>query len=296
MELKEVINLAIEKGNYFITISVKDDKLTENNLKHYTFRKSYTIEDIVPSIDACIRSIGVSLKEPVEVIKPKRIYGKVEPLKIVILSHFRKMPDSFSPARATKNMIKILNEHGHKVTLFAKEGAKVDVDCEVKAILPNFKMEKNIVNEEMKNKMINVLKEELPKYQLCISQDFYIDSLITYRQAVRECNVKIPFLHFCRSGIGNPIEFSMKDSRFIYLNKEGIGNFSKKIGVTSDKCRTIYNEKDVCYMFNFHPITRMIIKKFELWDKHIIGVLPVCSTRLNSKGVLLTMKIFPAIN
>jgi hypothetical protein len=292
MNLDEIISLAKEKKSYFITISVRDKEKTEGDLTHYTFRNEFEIQDIMPSLDAAIDSMNIKLPKPVDVIIPPKLkeYSK---LKIMILSHFHMMPASFSPARQTKEMIKMLKDRGHEVILLAQESSVLDIGCEVRAVLPRFKMEKNIVNVEMKERMIKVLQEQLPEADCVISQDFFIDSLMTYREALRDCGVQKPFLHFCRSGISRPIDFKMNStSKYIYLNYEGVGAFAKKIGVDSSQCRTIFNPKDPCRMFNFDPMVIKIINKYRLWERDVIQIFPCCSTRLASKNVDSIIRLF----
>lgn len=290
--IDEIIKEAKKADSYFAVITIKDKNKTEEDLTHYAFQHKFSRDDVIPSMDSCIRSMGVRLEKPVDVIIPPKIHENKKPLKVAILSHFHKMPESYSPARATKNQIKMLAKHGHDVTLFAQEGSKLDIGCKIEPILPRFKMEKNVVNEEMKNKMIDILREKLPQFDVCITQDFYIDSLITYREAVRNCGIDIPFLHFCRSGIGRPIDFSMPNARFVYLNYTDVGHFARKIGVDVKQCRTVPNEKEIFYMFDFHPVTRMIIDKFQLWDRDIIQTYPICSTRFDAKGIDSVIKTF----
>ena len=285
VSLNDVLSEAKEKGSFFITATIRDKEKDENNLVHHVIQKEFARDDIIPSLDSAVSALGIKPEKPAEVISAPKIHEETKPLKIAILSHFHRMPDSFSPARATKNQIKILKKNGHEVVLFSQEGSKIDVECEVRGILPRFKMEKRIVNEEMRDKMIDVLREHLPEFDVCISQDFFIDSLITYREAVRNCGVKIPYLHFCRSGIGSPIDFSMDNAKYVYLNTSDAGHFARNIGVPIDDVRVVPNEKSPELMFNFHPITKMIIDRFQLWDRDIIQVLPVCSSRLDAKGI-----------
>ncbi len=140
--------------------------------------------------------------------------------------------------------------------------------------------------------MIDVWRENLLSYDVCITQDFYIDSLITYREAVRNCGVKIPFIHFCRSGIGTPLDFSMANALYVYLNKTDVGRFAQKINVPVDKCRTVFNEKEPAYMFGWHPITRIIVNKYQLWNRDIIQTYPMCTTRMSAKGLDSVIKTF----
>ena len=292
VNLKNILDKARGIGSFLVTATFFDKTKEEDNLTHHVVKRDWLIDDTIQSLDKCVRMISPKPLIPVDIITPPQIMEEKKPLKIAILTHFNRMPDSFSPARATRNQIKMLMEHGHQVTLFAIEGANVNVDCEVRAVLPKFKMEKNVVNEVMKAKMIDVLKEHLPNYDIIITQDFYIDSLITYREAVRSCGINKPFLHFCRSGIGGAIDFEMSNARYIYLNKTDVMRFARKIGVHHNKCRVVYNEKSPEWMFGFDDITKMIVNRYHLWDRDIIQTFPMCTTRMSAKGLDSAINVF----
>jgi glycosyltransferase involved in cell wall biosynthesis len=296
MNLQDIINEAKNLGSYFITITTRDKTKIENDLKHYVFRQEFDVADVIPSLDNCVNQLGVKLEKPVEVIVPPPVVEEKLPLRIAILTHFNRMPQSYSPARAVRNQIKILREHGHKVVFFTQENSKLtdeDLGCEVRHLIPSFKRIKMVVNEEAKNKFIQVLKEQLTgQFDIAITHDFFLQDTVTYSEAIRECGVPIQWLHFARSGIGHNMTFAMPNARFVYLNKSEVGNFAKAIKVPPEQCRTVFNEKEIQYMFNFHPVTRMIINKFKLYNRDIIMTYPMCSTRIAAKGLRDVIRIF----
>ncbi len=296
MILEEIIKKAKELGSYLVTITTKEKNKTENDLVHYCFRNEFPTDDIVPSLDNCVNLLNIKLEKPVDVIVPPQIQEERPSLKIAILTHFNRMPQSYSPARAARNQIKILKEHGHKVVFFTQENSKLtenDLGCEVRCVVPSFKREKMVVNEDAKNKFIQVLKEHLTgQFDIAITHDFFLQDTVTYSEAIRECGISIQWLHFARSGVGHNMTFAMPNARFIYLNKSEIGNFARAIKVPVEQCRSIYNEKEIQYMFNFHPVTRMIINKFRLWERDIIQIYPICSTRISAKGLRDVMRVF----
>lgn len=296
MELNEIIQKAKDLGSYFITITTRDKTKTENDLNHYVFQHEFDRDNIIPSLDASILSMGIKPEKPVDVIMPEPHKDEGRRLKILIVSHFNRMPFSYSPARAVRNQIKMLKEHGHEVTFLIYEGSSLtnkDLGCTVKPIIPKFKREKNVINEEGKRKIIDVIREELTgSYDCAITHDFFLRDTVTFSEAIRECGVDIPWLHFARSGIGHEMDFSMKNARFVYLNKSDVGHFAKAIKVRPEQCRTVFNEKEPAFMFNWHPITQMIVKKFQLWEKDIIQTYPMCSTRFDAKGLDSVIKVF----
>jgi len=203
------------------------------------------------------------------------------------------MPDSYSPGKAVKNQIKILQKFGHSVVFFTQEGSEVDVGCEMRPVVPKFKREKNVVNEEAKKKFIDVLREHLTSdFDLAITHDFYIDDCISYREAIKECGVPIKWIHWARSGVGSPIDFKMDNARYVYMNYADAGQFARRIGVDVDKVRVAFNEKAPEFFFKWDPVTTMITEKMRLWEKDIIQTYPVCSTRLDAKGINSVLAVF----
>jgi len=296
LNLDETIKRAKELGSYFITISTLDKLKEENNLNHFVFRKEFPISDIIPSLDVSVRSMGITLNKPEDVIVPPVNHDKKNPLRIAIFSHGATMPDSWSIGKAIRNQIKILVEHGHQVVYYTQEKSKLtneEIGCEVRHLVPSFRREKGIVNEEAKQRMIKMLKEQLTSnFDLAISHDFFLQDTVTYREGIKDCNVPIPWLHFCRSGVAEYINWDMPNARYAYLNKFDAVNFAKHIGVDISKVRFIPNEKDPKFLFKWDPITSMIVYRFRLWEKDIIQSTAFCSTRLDAKGFDDIVRVF----
>ena len=294
--LDDIFSRAKSLGSYFIVATLLDRQKEENNLTHHVFQEEFPISDIIPSLDASINSMGIKLEKPVDVIKPPKIHKERKPLKIAIISHFNSMPQSYSPARAVKNQIKILKGHGHEVVFFLREGSPLneeDLGCKILKVIPKFHREKMVVNKEAKKKIIDVFREYLTSdFDIAITHDFFLQDTVTFSEAIRECNVPIEWLHFARSGIGHKMDFSMPNARFVYLNYTDVGSFARAIKVAPEQCRVVPNEKEIFYMFNFHPITKMIISRFHLWDRDIIMTYPACSTRFAAKGLHDVVKVF----
>lgn len=296
MNIEDVIKKAKEIGSYFVTVTIKNEKMSENDLTHFAFREKFSLDDVIPSLDSCVRSMRIEPEKPVDVIIPSRIHEERKPLKIAIFSHGSTMPDCWSIGKAIRNQIKILVRHGHQVVYYTQEKSKLtneELGCEVRHLVPSFRREKGIINEVEKKRMIDMLREQLTSdFNLAISHDFFLQDTITYRQAIVECGVKIPWLHFCRSGVAEYINFDMPNARYVYLNKTDAGSFAKHIGVDISKIRFIPNEKEPSYLMRWDPLTLKIINKFQLWDRDIIMIYPACSTRLQAKGLNDVIKVF----
>jgi len=297
--LDHIINFAKKTKSYFITATVRDKTKTDGDLTHHIVQEDFPVDDIIPSIDACLQSMDIKPTKTTNIVKPSKVYEKRQPLKIAILTHFNRAPQSYSPARAVRNQVKMLRKFGHEVVFFTQEGSILDKEamgCEVRNVVPKFKREKNVVNEEIKNKFIDVLRNELTSdFDLAITHDFYIDDCITYREAVKECGVPIKWLHWARSGVGRAIDFKMDNARYVYMNIADTERFARAIGVDHKLIRVTFNEKDPALLFNWDPVTSMVNEKMRLWEKDVIQIYPICTTRMDAKGINSVIKIFGAL-
>lgn len=296
MKLEDVAEKAKEFGSYFLTLTTLDKNKESGNLVHHVIRQEFPTDDIVPSIDAALRSLSITPVITPEVFVPNKIEKEKRPLKIAIITHINRAPESYSPAGAIRNQIKLLSEYGHEVVFFTQEGSSLDFGCETRRVVPKFRREKNVINEDAKKKFIEVLKRELDSsFDLAITHDFYIDDSITYREAIKECGVDIKWLHWARSGVGRPIDFNMPNARYVYMNKSEAGNFAKNISVSLDRIRVIYNIKDPISLFKVDPITKMISDRLKLSEKDIIQTYPMCTTRMAAKGINDVINVFGEI-
>lgn len=292
--LDDAIAEAKRRGSYFVTVTTYDKNKKEDELNHHHFRETFPMDDILPSVDRCLREVTPHKQpQPIPTVQPPRIYEKRKPLKIAIITHFNRCPDSFSPGKAVKNQIKILRKYGHEVVFFVMSGSKLDVGCEMRPVMPSFRRIKNVVDEEGKKKVIDVLREELTvDFDLAITHDFYIDDCITFREAIKECGVNIPWLHWARSGVSRQLDFRMDNARYVYMNHSESQHFANQLGIKHDRVRVVFNEKDPALMFNWHETTSMISNKMRLWEKDIIQIYPMCTTRMSAKGINSVIWVF----
>jgi len=297
MNLDDVIKKCKETKSFFLTLTIRDKDKEEDNLNHYIIQHDFPVDDIINSVDESLRSMKKITGTPAKVIKSE-LKEEIRKLKIAILSHCSKMPTSYSPGNAIKAQVKMLIKFGHEVVFFTQEGSKLeteDIGCEVRHLVPRFKREKNVINEDAKNKMTDMLRREITSdFDVIITQDFYIDDCITYREALKECNINKPILNFCRSGIGRPINFKINNdkTRYVYLNEADSKIFAEKIGVDHSLIRVVFNEKSPEWFFNFSDTTKMIIDKMKLYDKQIIQTYAICTTRMDAKQLNIVIRIF----
>lgn len=293
INLDFIYNEAKRLGSYILVATIRDKSKTEGDLTHYLVQEDFPRDDIVSSIDSALRTMNIKNTPAAQYTQSPVLKQPGKPLKIAIITHFNRCPDSYSPGKAVKNQIKMLMQHGHQVVFFTMEGSKLDIGCEMRPKVPAFKREKNVVNEDAKQRMIDMLREELTSdFDIAITHDLYIDDCITYREAIKECGVNIPWVHWARSGVGHPINFNMPNALYVYMNYADIDRFAKNIGVTVNRVRVVFNEKDPSFFNHWNPITKMVSDKMRLWEKDVIQTFPMCTTRMAAKGLDSVLRAF----
>lgn len=216
-------------------------------------------------------------------------------MKTAIITSFRKMPESYSLVNDVRDQIKTLMKNGHEVVFFGQEGCKGEgIECEMRAVLPHFKMVKNVENTEIKKEMIAILEKELKDFDIAITHDLmYLRGFYTHRKAIMECNLpNIRWLHWSHSGVGDRLQIKMPRSKYIYMNYYDVRRFADSIGVDVNDVRVVFNDKDARIFFNWHPITCSISEQVDLFDRDIMQTYPLCSTRMFSKGIEQVIKVF----
>jgi len=76
------------------------------------------------------------------------------------------------------------------------------------------------------------------------------------------------------------------------MNHVDVPRLAKSIGVPEEKVRVIFNDKDARIFFDWHPITRQIADKIDLFNRDIIQTYPLCTTRMDAKGIDKVIKVF----
>lgn len=287
---------------FFLTLTQLDTEKTEGNLSHSTIKhKDFPLDDIIPSVDSALRSLNVSTeKHDDTVVQLPITQDDIDdfirnPLKIAIISHFRQMPDSYSPGMATRRLIKVLTSHGHQVVAFMSEGCTADLGCELKPLVPRFKRHKGVVDEAAKSAMVEMLRRELTDFDVAITMDLYLDDCVTYREAVRQCGAPVRWLHWARSGVGRPIDFSMPNANYVYMNWTDAKKFASKIGVAPELVKVVPNDKDPEFLFDWCDEVKAVSERMRLSEKDIVQTYPMCTTRMDAKGLPIAIRTFAAL-
>ena len=219
---------------------------------------------------------------------------KIKMSKIAIVTAFRRMPENYSLVNDVIDQIKTLKKNGHEVVFYAQEGCKGEgIDCEMRAVLPHFRTIKNEENSEAKEKMIEIFNEEFKDVDTVITHDLmYLRGYYTHRMAIMQCGYEGKWIHWCHSAVGANLKLKMAHSKYIYMNYADTKRFATSIGVDLDDVRVVFNDKDARLFFDWNPISYEISEKFDLFNRDVMQTYPMCSTRMNAKGIDHVIRTF----
>jgi len=221
-------------------------------------------------------------------------------MKVAIVTAFRQMPENYSLVNDVRDRVKTLVRYGHEVVFFAQEGCRGEgMVCETKAVLPHFRLDKDVINEEAAKKIEEILVQELKDFDLAFTDDLmYLRMYVTYRQAIFNAGKRLPNLkwaHWGHSGIGERLQLKMPNAKYVYMNYADAEKFAQHIGVDKDDVHVIFNDKDPRIFFEFQQLTKDMIDKYDLLNYEVMQVYPMCSTRMDAKGVDKVIDIFAEI-
>lgn len=216
-------------------------------------------------------------------------------MKIAILTSFRRMPDSYSLVNDVRDQVKTLKKYGHEVVVFTQETCQGEgIECEVRDMFPHFKIEKGVVNQEVKEKIKEILERELTDFDVVITHDLvYLQQYVTYRAAIRECNLpNVKWIHWSHSTMGKMESIKMPRSKYVFMNYTNAKEFSENIGVDYDDVRVVFNDKDPRLFFEWGEVANTIADRYDLFNKDIIQTYPMCTTRMDAKGIDNVIRVF----
>jgi glycosyltransferase involved in cell wall biosynthesis len=225
--------------------------------------------------------------------RPAPTAWRCPPRKVLIVTHLRTAPESLSIARAVRRQSEMLAAAGHDVTVACQEGANFDWGCRMAKVIPHFKREKNVVNEEAKEKMRLAMIPLLLSHDVVLTHDLYLQDAKTYREGyIDACKSKellgrvIPTsFHFARSRLGEPVDFRHHSFRYVYMNRSEMPEFAASLGVSESLVDYCPNERELAEHFDWSAESRFVADHTGLLDAEVRMVAGMCSTRLLDKGI-----------
>lgn len=154
------------------------------------------------------------------------------------------------------------------------------------------------------------LEKLVPDYDVIFTADImYLNKTeyLALNQAIRN----VAPAHVCRwyhwvhSGFNLPssepdypsnLRFSLPPrSKMVYQNTSEADGLAKMYNTTMDNIRIVPATKDMCSFRYFHPLSQIIVRSLDLYNKDFVQVLPFSSTRTDAKGIDFTVRVFSSL-
>jgi glycosyltransferase involved in cell wall biosynthesis len=102
----------------------------------------------------------------------------------------------------------------------------------------------------------------------------------------------LKWIHWSHSGVAGSLRIKMPKSKYVYMNYADVDRFSNNSGIQHDDVRVIFNDKDPRLFFRWNEHTNKVADRINLFNRDIIQTYPMCSTRMDAKGLFHVVKIF----
>ncbi len=229
-------------------------------------------------------------------------------VKIAIITASRYLDPKYAAVSVVENQLRMFIQNGHQPILLLRTECKKSYKnlkgVKYRRCLPSFDLfwYKNF-NLQKKDrtwleKSIKALYRNLKDVDLVITHDIIsLPQLYVYNLAVRKVARKLPhlnWLHWIHSlSFGdNPLWGRVnKRTKLVIPNHEHRRRTAKDFACRLRDVKTVYHSLDIL-SFPLHPLTRKLIKSWDLLNADIIQLYPADARRLALKQVNVVIDIF----
>lgn len=144
----------------------------------------------------------------------------------------------------------------------------------------------------------------LSQHEIVLTHDIiFQDSFLAYNAALRQMRMSPDqrFFHWMHSGpstrpypLVEPVSFLYTlppQSTLIYMNEYGIVGAAEMYGLYPSRVRIVHNPIDYRLLSHVHPAVRELIEEYELYEKDVIAVYPLSTTRMDKGGKQISKAI-----
>lgn len=225
--------------------------------------------------------------------------------KVVILTTFRECDDAYSLNVVVRDQIKMLRNAGHQVTVLVAEGFVPKHEYAMNGVtvnhLPDVPVSNQVQVDETFDQDVERLRDALLATFSDDEPDFIFTHDIVYQPAAFKHNVaarlvakereNIKWLHWIHSATSpftliNERQFFQDDykkmvsvpfpnSYYVFFNEYSRPRISANFGVEKDKILIVPHPVDVADYFGFHPVTRVMVKEWDLLNTDVMATYPV---------------------
>ncbi len=235
--------------------------------------------------------------------------------RIGLLTTFADFNPAFSLCSVVKQQLIALVKHGYRPVLIVlksfHDDEAVPEGVEVRKILPQLILEPySALEAEGLKKDVpeakKAMEEGMADINVCLCHDIiFINSYLPYNIALREALdgklKKMKCLHWMHSGpsmraldgtVWDNLYTLPPNSKIVYMNYSDAIRAAEHYHTLPKSVRTIFNPMDIRELYDFHPITRELIDKYDLMKPDYICVYPLSTTRMGKAGKQLSKVIW----
>lgn len=218
-------------------------------------------------------------------------------MRIAILGLFRQFDAGYALAVGWKERAKMLEYFEQDFIFFVQENCAPNSFPHQCNIIPNLGHHDSF--DAKVEAYTKCLVENFGDFDCILTSDLIYQrkgNFLPMNQAMRNAapQLKAKWFHWVHSGCVSWREvpypeslryMMMEKSTLVYMNECDKAGLAKMYRTKPDKVAYVYNAKDIRSFREFSPISWEITKRLGLWKKDFIQILPLCSTRMDSKGI-----------
>jgi len=222
---------------------------------------------------------------------------------VAILTNFVGYDKKYSLCNVASEQVQMLKRNNYKVTVIVNEGFKPEEPFteDILKFVPNVRVYNEVKLDDTWEKDCNEIAEKLKVILKDVDSVFTHD--LIYQPAYLKMNVaarkvaeeypNIQWLHWIHSAttptmLGRLVLGEGKDKEYlsicrmpfpnsfvIYPNKYEIPRVAANMGYEEDYIKTVNHSTDPAEFFDFHPISREIVKQRNMYSADVIGCYPL---------------------
>lgn len=221
--------------------------------------------------------------------------------RVAIITTFVDLLEAFSLCQVVRMQLKSLLGAGYPTTLITCDGfrpsgtfghpllrqwriPRFHVDHEDEAVQrpDEFRAAVEAIKER--------LRPALAQVDVALTHDIvYLAHHLAYNQACRELALELPrlrWLHWIHSAPAAPAAWADDDPRsgrfrpfpnslLVYPNSYDVPRLARQFRVDEDRVRVVPHPLDYEDAFDFHPLTRALMRAYDLYSPAVLGVYPL---------------------
>lgn len=228
--------------------------------------------------------------------------------KIAVLTHFAGFQDSYALHVGWMERARLLEHVGEDFDFLVNDNCRDGIYPHQRAVLG--RMKESAPFDARVEFFRDQYLELLAGYDAILTADLIYQrkgNFLAYNAAMRAAapHLKAHWYHWIHSGwtrrpagIRYPesLRYTMMDnSTIVYLNGSELAGVAEQYGTDLEHVACVYNPKDPRCFFDFHPLSREIVRRLDIPSKHAVQIFPHCATRMDAKGIDAVIRVFAAL-